>query len=194
MLIRNARLSDAAAMAQIYAPYVSNTAISFEYEPPTAEEFLRRIEAVTNFYPWLIAETDEGDLAGYCYARSFSPRAAFRFDAELAIYIRQDLRQKGYGTALYAALEDCLQAQNVLNLYACIVVPGNGNAQHVTKASFIFHEGHGYTLAGRFPRSGYKFGEWYDIVYMGKTINPLPDQPAPLIPYRETALYAQLNR
>ena len=53
-LIRLATVADAAAVAGIYAPYVSETPVSFEEEPPDAEEMARRM-AGDGFHPWLVA-------------------------------------------------------------------------------------------------------------------------------------------
>ena len=193
MHIRNVRPGDAPALAAIYAPYVNETAISFAYDAPSAEGFLSNIEQTTAVYPWLVLEEDDGAIAGYCYASAFHVRKAYRFGAELSIYVRMDARGKGYGTALYDALEKCLKQMNVLKLYTCIAVSTKTDVGHVGRASLIFHEKRGYTLVGRFPDSGYKFREWYDMVYMEKDISPLPDEPAELIPFRETAMFNALG-
>lgn len=193
MRIRNVRPGDAAALAAIYAPYVRNTAISFAYEAPPAEGFAAQIARVTERYPWLVLEEQDGTVAGYCYASSFHSREAYRFGAELSIYIRMDARARGYGTALYDALEKCLRAMHVLKVYACIAVSENPVGTRVGKASLLFHEKRGYTLVGRFPESGYKFGEWYDMVYMEKDLTPVPDEPEELVPFCETQLYRELG-
>ena len=120
--IRVARESDAAALRDIYAPYVERTAVSFEYEAPDVAAFLERIRRVQERYPYLVAESD-GALLGYAYAGSFHTREAYSWSAEASIYLRMDCRRMGVGSALYRALEAALRAMGVRRLYASIAVP-----------------------------------------------------------------------
>ena len=115
--IRPALPEDAAALLDIYAPYVRETAITFEYEVPSLEEFRGRVEAVLHTHPYLVAEA-EGEIAGYAYAAPFEDRAAYAHSAKSSIYIRRDRRGLGLGRRLYGALEAVFLAQNVFNLNA----------------------------------------------------------------------------
>lgn len=166
--IRTAVKTDAAAIREIYVPYVEDTAITFEYEAPSVAEFAARITQILQRYPFLVAE-EAGRVAGYAYASAFRPRAAYDWAAETSIYLRQDLRGNGLGKGLYLLLEDILKQQNVLNLYACIAYTDQEDA-HLTNASVAFHEHLGYKLNGQFQKCGYKFNTWYDMVWMEKLI------------------------
>ncbi len=166
--IRPAREEDAAALAAIYAPYVLETAVTFEYEPPDAGEFRRRMAAIQAKYPYLVAERD-GEVLGYAYAAPFHDRAAFAWVAEPSIYLRRDVRGQGLGTALYARLEALLREQGVVSLCALIADAPEEDA-YITHASVRFHARQGYGSLGRYPRCGYKFGRWYDLVWMGKEL------------------------
>lgn len=166
--IREAALQDAGRLLEIYAPYVERTAVSFEYDVPTVEEFRRRIEQTTQRYPYLVALAG-GRIVGYAYAGQFHSRAAYRFSAELSVYVDRDMRGRGIGRALYAELEERLRQMGVLNLYACIAY-NDDDDEFLTKDSVYFHEKMGYRLIGRFNQCGCKFGRWYDIVYMEKII------------------------
>ena len=120
--IRTAAPSDAAALLSIYAPYVTKTAITFEYVVPSIDEFRGRITHTLRKYPYLVAEAKD-EILGYAYAGSFVDRAAYDWSAEATIYIRQDLHRLGLGRLLYDALEAVLRKMNILNVYACIAYP-----------------------------------------------------------------------
>ena len=168
MEIRKAREEDATAMLAIYAPYVQKTAISFEYDVPTLEEFRQRIRRVTARYPWLVAE-DNGRVVGYAYASAFHERAAYQWAVETSIYIDQRERQKGIGRLLHDALETALKQQGILNLNACIAYTETED-EHLTLGSVYFHKRLGYQQVAHFHQCGKKFGRWYDVIWMEKII------------------------
>ena len=159
------------------------TAITFEYEVPTAEEFTRRIRHTLKRYPYLAAEKD-GQLLGYAYAGPFHERAAYDWCAEVSIYIRTDARGTGIGKKLYEALEHALTAQNILNLYACIAWPDKED-EYLTRNSADFHRHLGYELAGMFKNCGYKFDRWYSMIWMEKQLGPHSGHAEPIIPFQE---------
>ncbi len=181
--IRTASPEDAAELLAVYAPYVEKTAITFEYDVPSPAEFRERIERTLRRYPYLVAE-ENGAILGYAYLGPFVGRAAYDHSAEISIYLREDMRGQGLGRRLYALLEDIAKAQHILNLYACIGYPRQEDA-HLTKHSVLFHEHLGYTQAGSFRACGYKFGTWYDMVWMEKVLREHPAHPAPVIPFPE---------
>ena len=119
VIIRDACISDAPRLLEIYSYYVQHTAISFEYTTPTQEEFCRRMRHIMSRYPYLVAEVD-GTVQGYAYAGAFVGRAAYDWSCELTIYLARDARKMGLGRQLYTALEQRLAQMGVLNLYACI--------------------------------------------------------------------------
>ncbi|MCF0128863.1 MAG: N-acetyltransferase family protein [Pseudobutyrivibrio sp.] len=168
IIIRDVRLEDAASLLEIYGPYVKETAITFEYEVPSVDEFKARIENITKKYPYFVAEL-EGKIVGYCYAGIFKARAAYDWAVETTIYVKKDLRRSGVGRKLYAKLEEALKAQGILNLCACIACPREGN-EYLTDDSIRFHESLGYELVGRFHQCGYKFDHWFDMVWMEKMV------------------------
>lgn len=182
-IIRTARPGDAGQLLTIYAPYVRETAITFEYEVPSEEEFRRRIARTLEKYPYLTAERD-GTLLGYAYAGPFKERAAYGWSAEVSIYVAQSARRQGIGRRLYNALERILREMKVLNLNACIGYP-IGEDPFLTDDSVQFHRRMGYRWIGEFHRCGYKFGRWYDMVWMEKLLDNHPDQPEAVIPFRE---------
>lgn len=174
--IRFATPSDAAELLAIYAPYVEQTAITFEYVVPTVAEFEERISRTLKKYPYLVAELD-GEILGYAYAGEFKSRAAYAWNVETSIYIKQDKKRLGIGRLLYEELERLLKEQGVLNLYACIAYPEE-EEEHLTKDSVRFHESLGYRLIGTFYQCGYKFNRWYHMVWMEKLIGEhLEEQP-----------------
>ena len=182
--IRTATKADALALLNIYAPYVEQTAITFEYEVPSVEEFAGRIEHILEKYPYLVAEA-EGEIVGYAYAGTFKARAAYDWSVETTIYVNQKKKRMGIGGKLYAALEEALHAQHILNLNACIGYPQNED-EYLTKDSEKFHQKLGYRLVGTFHDSGYKFGRWYDMIWMEKMLGEHTESPASVIPFSET--------
>ena len=182
MKIRRAVPEAAPRLVEIYGYYVEKTAISFEYTVPSPEEFRGRMERIMRRYPYLVAEVD-GTVQGYTYAGAFVGRAAYDWSCELTIYLARDARKMGLGRQLYTALEQRLAQMGVLNLYACIGYPLVED-EYLTKNSAQFHEHLGFTLAGTFHNCGYKFGRWYDMIWMEKIIGEhRPDQPD-IVPYQ----------
>ena len=167
-LIRTAAVEDAEALLNIYAYYVTDTVISFEYEVPTVEEFRSRIENKLKKYPYLVVE-ENGEIMGYAYAGPFVGRAAYDWSAELTIYLRKDVRRRGYGRMLYEALEKELAQRGYLNLYACIGDPLEED-EYLTRNSEQFHAHLGFKKVGTFYKCGYKFGRWYNMIWMEKII------------------------
>ena len=178
--IRMAAETDAEEILKIYAPYVTDTAITFEYEVPSVAEFSRRIKDTQRMYPYIVA-LNEGCIVGYAYASSFKERAAYSWAVETTVYIKQDCRGKGVGKKLYTTLEDILKRQNIINLNACISYTPVEDA-HLENTSTTFHEHLGYSQVARFTKCGYKFGTWYDMIWMEKMLGEHPDTPDPVIP------------
>ena len=178
--IRAARVEDAGKLLEIYRPYVEKTAITFEYEVPEPEEFQARIKRTLKKYPYLVADC-EGELLGYAYTGPFVGRAAYDWSCETTIYLAPAAQKCGLGRALYEALEEALRAMGILNLYACIAYPPTGD-EYLTANSAEFHAHLGYQKVGRFRRCGYKFGRWYDVIWMEKTLGE-HRAAAPITPY-----------
>lgn len=183
VIIRTARPEDASALLDIYAPYVVNTAISFEYEVPSIEEFQARMKNILQKYPWLVAEKD-GELLGYAYTHAFVGRAAYDHSAETTIYLKQNRTKIGIGKRLYLTLEEISNAQNIYSLNACIGYPETED-EHLTMNSIRFHEHMGYRFVGKFHKCGYKFGTWYDMAWMEKILKEPPKTPPAVIPFPE---------
>ena len=166
--IETASPKDAPRLLEIYAPYVENTAITFEYDVPTLEDFTTRIQNTLKKYPYLVLK-DEGKIMGYAYASVFKDRAAYDHCCELSVYLDVNAHRRGYGKMLYAALEKKLREMGMENFYACIAYPIVED-EYLTKNSADFHEHLGFTTVGRFHRCGYKFGRHYDMIWMEKLL------------------------
>jgi L-amino acid N-acyltransferase YncA len=155
MVIRHADPGrDAAPCAAIYAPFVSETAISLEDVPPTAAELAARIERVSLTHPWLVAELD-GRLAGFAYGSPHRERSAYRWAADVSVYLAQGVRRQGIGRALYTALFGLLTRQGVHVACAGITLPN--------EASVRLHESLGFVPVGIYRRIGFKRGSWWDV-------------------------------
>lgn len=186
LLIRPAVLEDAKNLLAVYEYYVRYTAISFEYEVPTARAFRKRIENTLKKYPYFVAVLD-GEIAGYAYAGPFVGRAAYDWSAEMTIYLRADKRNCGLGKKLYEALEGALKQMGILNLYACIGYPERED-EYLTRNSVDFHGHMGYAKVGEFHNCGRKFGRWYHMVWMEKIIGEHTEEQAAVRRFSETVL------
>lgn len=179
LYIRVATIDDAKEILDIYAPYVENTAITFEYDVPSLEEFEERIKNTLKKYPYIVIES-KGEILGYAYTGAFGKREAYDWGVETSIYIKENKGKMGLGKKLYKALEDISKAQNILNLYACIAYP-EVEDEYLTKNSVDFHQYLGYKIVGEFNKCGYKFGKWYNMVWMEKNIGNHEPNPLPII-------------
>ncbi|MDO4538144.1 MAG: GNAT family N-acetyltransferase [Coriobacteriales bacterium] len=170
MEIRSATPADADKICGIYAYYVEHTAITFDREVPSVEEFSARIARTLQHYPYLVL-IDDGEIQGYAYAGPFVGRAAYDRSCELSIYLHHEAHRRGYGRALYAELEERLRAAGILNLYACIGDPIVED-EYLTRNSEQFHAHLGFSKVGTFHKCGHKFDRWYNMIWMEKIIGP----------------------
>jgi phosphinothricin acetyltransferase len=168
-VLRSARLADAAAIQAIYAPYVRDTCISFEAEPPSVGEMEQRIAKILARWPWLVCEQG-GEVVAYAYAGEHRVRAAFRWAVDVAVYVRQDQQRRGHGRLLYGRLLPLLRRQGFYHAYAAIYVPNPG--------SVALHEAMGFRPCALFPKVGFKFGDWRDVGWWHLALQPLPAEPA----------------
>ena len=166
--IRFAKPEDAKELLKIYAYYVTDTAISFETEVPSEEEFKLRIEEVLKSYPFIVACKDD-EILGYAYLHSFVGRKAYELSAETTIYLNPDKKKMGIGKKLYSVLEDIAKVQNITNLYSCIGYVDKED-EYLNNNSVQFHEHIGFRMVGKFENCGHKFGRWYHMVWMEKII------------------------
>lgn len=181
--IRIATEQDAEELLKIYAPYVENTAITFEYTVPTLQEFTQRICHVLEKYPYLIAKR-EGKIVGYACAGTFKGRAAYDWAVETTVYVQENQKKTGIGRELYEALEKLLALQNIQNLNACIAYLEVEDT-YLTHDSVRFHERMGYRMVGEFYKCGYKGGRWYNMVWMEKHIGRHEDEPQAVKPFHD---------
>ncbi len=168
--IRLATPDDAEQVRDVYAPYC-HTPISFETEPPGAEEMRGRLAKVLDHYPWLVCEGD-GELLGYAYATRHRERAAYRWSVDTSVYVRQGLHRRGVGRALYASLLAMLPLQGFVNAYAGVTLPN--------PASVGLHTAMGFEPVGVYRQVGFKCGAWYDVAWYQRLLQPRPAEPPPL--------------
>lgn len=181
--IRPVVAEDAEALLAIYAPYIKETAITFEYDVPTVVEFKNRITTTLEKYPYIVAE-ENNTIIGYAYASPYGTRKAYDWSAEVSIYLDRNQRGKGLGGKLYEALEAYLDQQNIINVYACIAETDK-DSPYLNHASQAFHTKRGYQKVAHFRKSGYKFNEWFDIIWMEKQLRDHPDDVQPIIPFSQ---------
>ncbi len=173
MSIRLATVADVPRILEIYAPYIENTAVSFEYTVPTREEFTARFLKITARFPWLVWE-EEGVVWGYAYGSLPFERAAYQWTAAASIYLCAEACGRGIGKQLYADLERLLRLAGYRKLYALITTDNDG--------SVAFHRAMGYRYVATMPDCGYKFNKWHGIVWMEKDLNVWNTPPHPPVP------------
>lgn len=170
MAIRMATVSDVPQILAIYAPYVENTAISFEYTVPTQADFEKRFLSVTARFPWLVWE-ENGKILGYAYGSLPFERAAYQWCCEASIYLHPDAHRRGIGKKLYTHLADLLRQQGYQKVYAIVTTANEG--------SVAFHKAMGYRITATMPDCGYKFGKWYGTFWLEKALadSDAPEKP-----------------
>ena len=172
--IRLATERDAEAVADIYAPNVTDAVISFEAEPPDAGEMRRRMEGTLERYPWLVCER-RGRVLGYAYAGAHGTREAYRWSVDVSVYVHRGAHRAGVGRALYTSLFAALELQGFYNAYAGATWPN--------PASVVLHEAMGFRPGGVYRGTGYKMGAWHDVGWWHLALReriPDPDPPASL--------------
>jgi phosphinothricin acetyltransferase len=166
--VRDASENDAPACAAIYAPYVRETAISFESEPPTPAQMAERIAAATLTHAWIVQE-DDGRVIGYAYGVPHKERAAYRFSCEVSVYVVQGRRRAGSGRALYEDLFKRLAARGYRMAVAGMTLPN--------EASAGLHRAMGFEPVGVYRRIGWKFGAWHDVAWVQRALGVEHDPP-----------------
>ena len=180
MRIRLACAEDAEGLRAVYAPYI-DTAITFEDVLPSADEWCERVAGIRAGYPYLVAEVreDEDDaswrIAGYAYAHAQHPRAAYRWNAELSVYLAPAARGRGLGSALYRALLELLSAQGIKSAYGLVTAPN--------PASDALHRAFGFDVMGIQPDAGYKCGAWHGVTWYVKHLGAHDGTPAEPMPF-----------
>lgn len=166
--IRLATAEDAAAILEIYKKYIENTRVTFEIEVPTVDAFKERMERITEWFPWIVCEID-GRIAGYAYGSKHGERAAYRWSADLSVYIDEKYHRYGLGTALYTALLELLRRQGYFTVYAGVSTPN--------PKSEAFHTTFGFRNLGEFKNAGYKLGGWCGVSWYELVLNEYVPEP-----------------
>ena len=168
LTIREVRVEDAERLVEIYAHYVLNTAVSFEYEVPSVEEFTNRIQKISAKYPYLVC-MDQNKVIGYAYAGAYSVREAYSWTATTSIYIDKEYRRKGAGKMLYAVLEERLRERGIVNLLAGVAYAEEED-EYLSHDSLHFHQKMGYIQVARMMTIGKKYDRWYDLLWLQKKL------------------------
>ena len=171
--IRLATPADSDALLVIYAPYVTDTVITFELEPPSSAEFEARVRTITALHPYLV-HTIDGTITGFAYASPYHERAAYRYDASVSIYLRPEWHGKGIGKKLYTTLFALMRAQGFRTAYAGITLPN--------PKSVRIHEAFDFSPIGVYRKTGYKFGKWLDVIWMEKRLGDFDGDPGEIVP------------
>lgn len=176
MRIRSATPDDAEAIAQIYAPIVLETTISFEWVPPSAEDFRARIIKTLAKYPWLVAEDSQAKVAGFVLASGHRDPPSYQWSVNTSVYIHGDHRGQGVGKRLYAELFRQLVELGFYQAFAGVALPN--------EASVALHTAVGFRHLGIYEKVGHKFGAWRDVAWFQRELQaPSAGQPgAPLMP------------
>jgi len=175
--LRLATAEDAAAIASIYAPYVTGTAVSFEIDPPDAAAMRQRVAGGGGRYPWFVACEAGGAVLGYAAASAFRNRPAYRFTVETSVYMAEDAIGRGIGRRLYLTLLETLEAQGFAQAIGAITLPN--------PASVALHGALGFTQAGTYRQVGYKLGAWHSVGLWQRPLASMSSPPAEPRPVAE---------
>ncbi len=180
MKYRLAQSNDISRIREIYAPFI-NTTVSFEMTVPDEAELLKRMQSITQTYPWIVLEED-GVVQGYAYLSTFNPRTAYQHTADLSIYLAEEIKGKGYGRKLCEILFEIAISQNIHRIISIITEENT--------SSKIFHEKIGFICQGTLEKVGYKHNRWLNVSFYTKSLID-PIEPKPLIPLSQIKEKAQ---
>lgn len=155
-MIRPVNAADAPAICGIYNYYIVNTAISFEETPLSATEMENRIRTISAGYPWFVWD-EGGEVLAYAYTNTWRERAAYRYSAELSIYVKKGHEGRGLGGKLMTHLLEAVKKTEIRVLVSGITIPN--------ERSIALHEKFGFRKAALFHRIGFKLGTWLDVGY-----------------------------
>lgn len=169
VVIRGARAQDAAGCLAIYRPFVTDSWVSFEAEPPTTQQMAARIASANERHSWLVAYC-ENQLAGYAYGTMHRARYGYRFSTETSVYVADGFQGKGVARKLYRELFDALRRLGYFHAFAGITCPND--------RSEAFHRAAGFEPIGVFPNVGFKLGQWRDVSWWYRLLSSgKPTQP-----------------
>ncbi len=164
--IRNAVPADAGAILGIYAPYITDTCVSFEIEVPAIEDFTVRMKNILKNYPYIVYEVN-GLVVGYAYASKHRERAAYRYSADVSVYVEPSYHRQGIGKALYEKLFGLLRDQGIYTVCAGVTIPND--------SSIGLHKSLGFTEVGIYHNVGYKLDKWHDVIWFEKALRDYDD-------------------
>ncbi len=167
--VRDASQRDAEACSAIYAPYVLETAITFETEPPRPAEMAERIGAAVRSHAWVVLEHG-GRVVGYAYGGPFNRRSAYRWSCEVSVYLERGRRRTGGGRALYEALFARLAVRGFRTAVAGMTLPND--------ASVGLHSAMGFEPVGTFRNIGWKHDAWHDVAWVQRALTAGEGPPA----------------
>jgi len=182
--IRFATVKDAEAILDIYKTYIENTRVTFEIEVPKVEAFRERMERIMVQFPWIVCEID-GKIAGYAYGSKHGERAAYRWSADLSVYIHENYHRYGLGTALYTALLEILRKQGYFTVYAGVSTPN--------PKSEAFHTAFGFRNLGEFKNAGYKLGGWCGVSWYEMVLNEYVEEPKETISVQQLVMMENVD-
>lgn len=176
LFYRFATVQDAEALLSIYAPYITDTAVTFECEVPSVEEFSQRVRSIVADYPYIVC-VEGGRIFGYAYGHRQMERSAYQWNAELSVYIEHGHQHRGIGSVFYRSLIELLRLQNICTVYGGITTPNTGSER--------LHESLGFSRLGTYHHTGFKCGAWHDVTWFEKQIGNYGTAPLPFRSIRD---------
>ena len=174
LFVRPAALSDSGAILDIYSHYITGSTVTFELTVPSQEDFRRRMADIMEDYPFLVC-CDGGHIVGYAYAHRHQSREAYRYSAEISVYLRPHYTGLGIGKVLCEAVIELLKRQKVQTLYSAVSLPN--------EPSCALHEALGFSQVGLWRSTGRKLGQWLDIVWYELVLGDYPEEPEDILPF-----------
>ena len=151
-------------MLEMFNDAIINTTSVYDYKPRTMEFMVDWYNSkLKGGYPLIGLFDIHDNLLGFGTYGSFRSRPAYKYSIEHSIYVRNDMRGRGYGKVL---LKEII-AQAIRNDYHVIV----GGIDSDNAISISFHEKMGFEFSGIIKHAGYKFGKWLDLSFYQLILN-----------------------
>jgi len=185
-IIRLAEKRDVSGILEIYAPFILDTAVTFEESVPDENDFWARIQGIMSELPFLVCKIDD-KIAGYAYASAYRSRASYRWTKEVSVYVHPDFHRKRVAHALYTSLHEMVRYQGIASLLAIITMPN--------ESSVAFHEHFGYRKCAEFTNVGYKLNQWQNVgwleIFLQDENKPPKDRILPLAEITDLPIFKE---
>jgi phosphinothricin acetyltransferase len=163
LTVRPGEETDLEQINEIYNHYVRTSPATFDIDPITIDARKEWFGHYSTAGPYrLFVAVDGIAVVGFAGSHPHRARKAYDTSIESTVYVAHDAHGRGIGSALYAALFQALEGEDLHRAYGGITMPN--------PASVALHERFGFKRAGLYTEQGRKFGRYWDVAWFEKPL------------------------